>query len=252
MAKTYKCIDEKGRTSYSQTLCATGAEEYELALDRHGQADAEVCADVRQFAVKVGKSMRRDSHSSEVIARYDGLETIAKPALGIITYVYSFRANVLIPVDKVASLSVVKCNNGGFGQVRYADIPGAVDPNSVESMQARMEEIQCRNSEASMAAEGSDSDWQGVSVSKTSGSPEGSVSSDVVQPNMNSCLQYERRLKSIQSSMRAGYSPEEGERLRAERRKYQALLHDLCKTNESHIHVHGIGKCSVFSQRNLF
>lgn len=231
MAKTYKCIDEKGRTSYSQTPCATGAEENELTLDRHGQADAEVCAEVRQFAVKVGKSMRRGNHSSEVIAQHGGLETIAKPALGIINYVYSFRANVLISVDKVASLSVVKCNNGGFGQVRYADIPGAVDPNSVESMRARMEEIQRRNSEASMAAEGRDSDWQGALVTKTNGSPERPVSSDAIQPNMNSCRQYEQRLKSIQSSMRAGYGSEEGERLRAERRKYQALLRDSCKTN---------------------
>ena len=230
VAKTYKCVDEKGHTSYSQTPCATGAKANELTFDRHAQADAEVCAEVRQFAAKVGNSMRRGSHSSEVIARHGGLETISKQALGIINYIYSFRANDTVSVDKIASLSVVKCNNGGFGQVSYADIPGAVDPNSEEGIRARVLEIQRQNSQGSMAAEKGDNKWQVVPDSKTNGLPGRSVVPSIApQPNMSTCLQYEQQLKLIQKSMRAGYSSNDGERLRAERRKYQELLHSVCK-----------------------
>jgi hypothetical protein len=226
-AAAYKCTDENGNISYSQMPCET--DQKAMRLDSSGVrgTDTQVCAQTPQFTEQVVVKMRAGNDSTGVIAEYGGLEGISKPALSIINYIYTYKLSPNMTPERIGALVLRKCNNQAFGEVTYADIPGAEDPNSPEVIERKkfeeyMEKYNQGTNQGQVAP--------ALDVNKTEESLKRSKDSEAMQKadQQSRCQEYKRGLREIDDKARQGYGADEGDTYREERRRYRALIRESC------------------------
>ncbi len=227
-AAMYKCADADGNISYSQLPCANTQQSKQLSKSRVRKTTDAVCGEVRQFALKVARAMRNGVEVSETIDRHGGLDLISKGALGIVNYVYSYRVNKNVSSAKIGSLSVIKCNNGAFGRLEYADIPGAIDPESEEAMQLRLLEAQSGGNFTGTANEMAEPPQRKPQSTPRSGNYSKKTTDSQNAHASRNCERYKNSLKRLDERMRSGYNAAEYDDLRAKRKEYRRLIKQWC------------------------
>jgi hypothetical protein len=226
-AAAYKCKDENGNISYSQMPCPENQSAAELKAASTRGANNDVCAQTQQFTDKVVVKMRAGNDSGSVISEYGGLEGISKPALSIINYIYTYKLSPNMTPERIGALVLSKCNNQAFGEVTYADIPGAEDPNSPEVIERKkFEEYMKKYNQGTN--QGQVAPIQ--DVNKTEESLKRSKDLEAMQKanQQSRCQEYKRRLREIDDKTRQGYGAAEGDTYREERRKYRELIRESC------------------------
>lgn len=123
-AGIYKCTDSDGNFEYSQTPCATDAETVSATGGgTRGDSDSKDCNYAARFAGTVAGSMKTGVGSSEVFDRYGGLDSVSDGTIGVINYVYQFRLNDEVSVERIAALTRSKCLARSLGEVSCETLP---------------------------------------------------------------------------------------------------------------------------------
>lgn len=123
LAQIYKCTEADGGIVYAQIPCST-----ELVADTEATssvAEANDCRYANTFATWTARLMRAGTTSNEMFDRYGGLSSMSKGSIGVINYVYSFRTNDDVTVERVAGLSLAKCEAGSFGDASCTALPAS-------------------------------------------------------------------------------------------------------------------------------
>lgn len=120
-ADVYKCTDADGSLTYQQTPCP---EQKVEKLDiKESERAAPNCLYANRFAVSTARLMRAGAASDEVFNRYGGLDSLSKGAIGVINYVYSFRSNNDVSIERIAGLTQAKCQARSLGDVSCEVLP---------------------------------------------------------------------------------------------------------------------------------
>lgn len=122
-AEIYKCTDSDGSTIYAQTPCSA-APAIDLGTSASKSAPAD-CSYANRFAVRTARQMRAGASSSEVFDLYGGVGSLSKESIGVINYVYSFRSNDDVSVERISALALAKCSARSFGDPGCEALPFA-------------------------------------------------------------------------------------------------------------------------------
>jgi hypothetical protein len=212
-ADIYKCEAENGDIAYSQVPCpkqktttvATAAPKSDGPVD---------CRWSATFANDVARRMRSGMASDQLFNMYGGIDSISPGTLNIINYVYRFRGNEAMPVERISSLAASMCKAGSLGDVRCESLPYGQDPGS-KRCEAGEEEF----APATQPLVRAPDQLEAASDSQT----QSQANNNFVKDDSLS-LENERRetcrdsfrdqIDAIDAEMRSGYSTEDGERYR--------------------------------------
>jgi hypothetical protein len=170
------------------------------------------CGYANKFAVTTARLMRGGATSTEVFNRYGGVDSLSRGSIGVINYVFSFRTNVDVSVERVAGLTQAKCRAGSLGDVSCESLPSSftdslgscdADAAAEEQQQAPIDTPPPAGAIASRARQpatrGSDS-----------------------EPVQQCKKRYRDEIDAIDAQMRRGYTSEQGE-------VYREQLRDLTR-----------------------
>ena len=197
-AEVFKCTAEDGGLTFQQTPCPEQKVE-RVATQAQAAADEGLdCGFANRFAVSTARLMRAGVKSDEVFDRYGGLDALSRSSIGVINYVFSFRTNDDVTVERIAELSDAKCRVGSFGDANCEALPlsftegiGGCDGEG---------EVQ-----ETLAAESGDSQ-------PFAPAPTRSFASGRSDEEIQTCKKHYRdAIDEIDAEMRQGYGSEQGE-----------------------------------------
>jgi hypothetical protein len=208
-AQIYKCTDSEGNGIYTQTPCSS---EPSIAdkVDSSSVAPLD-CRHASRFAAWTARLMQGGARSDEVFDRYGGINSLSKGSISVINYVYSFRTNDDVTVERIAGLAQAKCTAKSFGDARCETLPlsftdslGGCDSNG-ESVSA-----------PDMPSANNPPDTS--STNRLATASEQTIRSRSAT-NVQKCKKIFRdQIDVIDAQMRSGYSSEQGETYRQELR----------------------------------
>jgi hypothetical protein len=208
-ADIYKCLDDDGNAVFQQTPCPEKTSE-KVASDAVSSSETD-CTFAGKFAVSSARFMRAGIPSDQLFDRYGGLDSLSRGSLGVINYVYSFRSNDDVSVDRIAALTQAKCQASAFGDVSCEAMPLSFT-ESLGGCDASDEER--RAAEAQQGVESVQTSQQPVHLAAPR-----STSSTRSPEDVATCKQHYRdAIDEIDAEMRRGYSSEQGEAYRQQLR----------------------------------
>jgi Domain of unknown function (DUF4124) len=201
-ADVYRCTDEDGGIVFKQTPCA--AEPSEPVMTGEAGEPGPDCGYANRFAFETGRLMRAGLRSDELFNRYGGIDALSRPAIGVINYVYSFRTNDDVSVERIADLAEAKCHAKSFGNVECDVLPAAFRDSiggcSGEAGSTAPAEIPATPAPNSAPAPALQDARERAAAA-------------LGEEAVTECKQaYRDQLDAIDAEMRRGYSSEEGER----------------------------------------
>ncbi|MDX1515954.1 MAG: DUF4124 domain-containing protein [Woeseiaceae bacterium] len=209
-AGIYRCVDDTGAISYSQTPCA-GQQTTQISSASSRARESTGCGAASEFATTVAGAMRRGTSSADVMNRYGGVDSLSGGAINIINYVYSFRHNSDILPERIAALAQNKCRARSFGDLRCGDLP----PAWAESSDAcKTDEDESGDAAAAVTAS-TDRERRPQPALAASAA---SAAADDARTACQAAI--DREVDSINDSMRGGYTSLQGE-------QYRQRLRDL-------------------------
>jgi hypothetical protein len=123
IAQIYKCTEADGGVVYAQIPCSS--DPVSDTEDNSSETAAQDCRYANTFAEWSARLMRAGTTSNEMFDRYGGLSSMSKGSIGVIKYVYSFRTNDDVTVERIAGLSLAKCEAGSFGDASCYALPSS-------------------------------------------------------------------------------------------------------------------------------
>jgi len=211
-AEIFKCVAEDGSVTYSQIPCPK--EKMTTVATAVAKTDDVVdCRWAVKFANDVGRRMRSGLPSDAVFNFYGGIDSVSPGTINIINYVFRFRGNEAMPLDRITSLAGSMCKAGSLGDVRCESLPYGQDPTGKRCDPDAQEEL----------AEPQDA--------VVSDAPRQADSNSILQTTANSdaasarCKKdYRDRIDAIDAQMRSGYDSAQGEVYRERLRVLTASL----------------------------
>ena len=211
-AEIYKCVAEDGSVEYSQIPCP----KQETATVRAPVArtsDVMDCRWATQFATDVGRRMRTGLASDAVFNFYGGIDSVSPGTINIINYVYRFRGNEAVPLERISSLAGSMCKAGSLGDVRCELLPygqdetgKACDPDAADDA----------------VSVGETGDSEITRMASSNGGQQDLAENDAAR---DQCKQrYRDEIDAIDAQMRSGYDSAQGE---AYRKRLRALTNSL-------------------------
>ena len=195
-ADVFKCTAEDGGLTFQQTPCPVQKVE-KIATQAVAEKGLD-CSFANRFAVSTARLMRAGVKSDEVFDRYGGLDALSRSSIGVINYVYLFRTNDDVTVERIAELSDAKCRVGSFGEANCEALPlSFVEGIGGCDGEGEVQEI--------LAAEPGD-------PQHVVSTPTRSAASGRSDEEIQTCKKHYRdSIDEIDAEMRSGYSSEQGE-----------------------------------------
>lgn len=218
IAQVFKCTDDDGAVIYKQTPCAKAVAAPASPQAASAEEDPLDCGAANRFAGVVARYMRAGSSSNEVFDRYGGIDSLSRGTVGVINYVYSFRTNESITIERIAGLSQAKCEAEAFGMLQCESLPlsftesqggcGESDEDSGEA--GGGPHAAARALPVEPTAPENRSRVAYARAPEPAGRPDAAVEHC---KNM-----YRDQIEAIDAQMRRGYTAEQGERYREQLR----------------------------------
>ena len=123
LADIHKCTDEDGNVEYAQTPCANQKTENVRSSAVDSNREALDCSYASRFALSTARRMRTGVRSSDLFNLYGGIDALSVGTIGVINYVYSYRSNDDVAVERIASLTQAKCRARSLGNVSCEALP---------------------------------------------------------------------------------------------------------------------------------
>jgi uncharacterized protein DUF4124 len=214
-ADVFKCTAEDGSLTFQQTPCPE--QKVEVIKTQKTTGSELDCRYASRFADFTARHMRAGVRSDEIFTGYGGLDAMSRPSIGVINYVYSFRTNNDVAVERIAGLAHAKCQAGSFGDASCKALPGPFT-DGLGGCDGELQEEPAEPDGASLTAEMPD----GGSLSSTHAQP---IAAKRSTEDIVACKQHYRdTIDEIDAEMRRGYSSEQGEAYRQQLRQLTEKL----------------------------
>ncbi len=208
-ADIYKCTDADGSITYAQIPCVNQETENVNSSGVVIETSEIDCSYADRFALATARRMRVGMSSSELFEFYGGIGDLSKESIGVINYVYSYRTNDAVTVDRIAELTLAKCQALSLGNVSCEVLPTAYT-ESIGGCAA------AENAEETVAAQVTPAEPAPVPQQQT----KRRTFSDPIAERTEDCRNYYRdKIDAVDAQMRSGYSSEQGEAFREKLRR---------------------------------
>lgn len=166
------------------------------------------CRWATQFANEVGRRMRGGMPSEAVFGLYGGIDSVSAGTINIINYVFRFRGNAAMPLERISSLAGSMCKAGSLGDVRCASLPYGQDPTGkrCDPEAAELEEANNLDVIEGAAVASSTAD---NNVASLAGSNNTASSDNAAREQCRDS--YRDQIDAIDAQMRQGYDSAQGE-----------------------------------------
>lgn len=238
-AQVYKCVAANGDLTYSQTPCPDKDSKVTVQAAATTGADDEAdCRLAHGFALTTAREMKSGVTSSDVFDQYGGLSALSRGSVGLISYVYQYRTNDDVSAERVAALSLAKCEANSFGdlsceqlpraytgQMGGCEVPDATRHGLMEEMLERNGGVQ--SASPSNTATASRTRTRVSAEARSREHAERRQAKEWEEQRRAECKQrIQRSLDAINAEMRSGYSASRGITLRERRRELEQRLRE--------------------------
>ncbi|MDH3552842.1 MAG: DUF4124 domain-containing protein [Gammaproteobacteria bacterium] len=218
-AEIYKCTDADGSLIFAQTPCST---EKPVTINSPGTGNSAIdCTYANKFAIATARTMQSGTASDQVFNSYGGLGALSNGSIGVINYVYSFRTNDNVTVERIGGLAQAKCKAKGFGDVSCEALPlsfterlGGCDTEEKDETQMELPMAEPARSPGQTAAVATSTNGLSRAVTTTSDKELTEQCKD----------RYRDQIDAIDAQMRSGYTSQQGE---AYRERLRALTEQM-------------------------
>ncbi len=222
-AAIYKCVDAEGNVGFSEVPCAAEEQSSTVNVGSSGpKMEERVCELVTLYAEDVFKRMRKHGDSTRELDRYGGVYGAGSAIVGVVNYVYGFRLDENASARRVAGLARSKCENGGFGRIRFEELPRDDYYVFDEYQQAWVRK-----------GEGGGYRDRGARPQSPMPSPPRALPTpsapDDAAYRRRQCEHYQAEIDKLDDRMRGGYSAEQGEIMRDQRRAMRGQMRVVCR-----------------------
>jgi len=225
-AQIFKCTDGDGNVAFRQTPCPD-AQATSEQLSARSTGDSESggdCGLANRFAYATARYMHSGMSSSDVFARYGGVDALSKSTLGVINFVYGFESIGDVGAERIASLSEARCRSGSLGELScetlppsYARLTPACNPDLDEAPTGQAAAVPDAGPEVTAAATPAETR---ASTADTASDPD----------RVRQCREpIEQQIEAIDTRMRAGYSSAQGEAYRERLRDLTQRLRECAR-----------------------
>lgn len=222
-AEIFKCVASDGALTFAQTPCPEKDSKVTVQESaKSNVGDADECQYAHRFALATAQEMKAGTSSSTVFDRYGGLSALSRGSVSLISYVFQYRTNDDVSAERVAALSVAKCQAQSFGDVGCEQLPVAFTKRIGG----------CQEDDA----DGGPVPFASAAPSQGYGAPLESNVSEQAQYLEARALEERRRqecrdgiraqIDKINSQMRSGYTSSQGNTLRDRRRVLENRLRE--------------------------
>jgi hypothetical protein len=202
-ADVFKCTAEDGGVTFQQTPCPD--EKVERVATPEAVPEELDCQYSVRFAESTARFMRAGLTSAEIFARYDGIDSLSRPSISVINYVYSFRTTDDVSVERISSLAEAKCQVGSFGEATCESFPSSFT-EQFGSCDGTVDAVVAAGAAAAAPTPGLNTATRPVTKRRST-------------EETATCKQHYRdAIDDIDAEMRRGYSSEQGEAYRQQLR----------------------------------
>ena len=199
-AEIYKCVAEDGSVAYSQIPCPK--EKMTTVATAVAKTDDVVdCRWAVKFANDVGRRMRSGLPSDAVFNFYGGVDSVSPGTINIINYVFRFRGNEAMPLERITSLAGSMCKAGSLGDVRCESLPYGQDPTGKRCDPDAQEEL--AEPQDAVVSDAPRPAGSGNEIARMAGSND--AASERCKKD------YRDQIDAIDTQMRSGYDSAQGE-----------------------------------------
>ena len=237
-AATYKCTAENGDITYSQTPCKQNQTTNTILTSPLKSETMEDCKYAGAFSKMIFRRMRSGYRTQHLYDSFGGLHAISESTLGIINYVYSFKHASATRSDRVAFLTVTKCNAKTFGEVRCEDFPEQFQDTIYSCDEIEREQALKLHGLLEQSIE-NQLQFDEFSISPSYGSSNNSSGSGgsydatrqkYEKAKIAECKErYESKIERINDRLSKGYSVSLGESLRDKKRSLRKNMASQCR-----------------------
>ena len=214
-AQVYKCTDAEGSNVYSQTPCSN--DRAAVARTNSSSTAPLDCSHAGRFAAWTARLMRGGAGSDEVFNHYGGLDSLSKASIGVINYVYSFRSNDNVTVERIAGLAQAKCRAKSFGDASCEALPATFTESRGNCDPEKETDATFYANSDGLPSEPMSTNRPELQTRLTSANNRGTASRSA--KDVQQCKKMFRdKIDEIDAQMRRGYSSERGEAYRQELR----------------------------------
>lgn len=213
-AEIYKCVADDGGVTYSQVPCpkqkTTTVRTTVAKID-----DTVDCRWASQFANDVARRMRGGLASAEQFESYGGIDSVSSGTINIINYVYRFRNNDSVSLQRISSLAGTMCEAGSLGDVRCEALPYGQDTSTNRcDPDAELAGDDCQGADCGETVAAQVQIQQPVpgAENERQNNRDAQTRNDKVQEQCKKS--YRDQIDAIDAQMRQGYDSAEGERYR--------------------------------------
>ena len=124
----YKCKDEQGHISYSQSVCPEAAKVDKIIKLYGGRSDNEFdvqCGLVNSFAAEIGIAVDKKRSLSDTVRSYGGVTELSPTALKIIRSVYEYQSQPYKTVQNSVNYEKERCMSEIYGAPDCSQFPVA-------------------------------------------------------------------------------------------------------------------------------
>jgi len=215
-AAVYKCVDDEGTITFSQAPCPDNPEKVNVQGVSTGSAkDGVDCRYANRFALDTAKTMRTGMESVDLFDSYGGLDSLSKGTINLINFVYRYKANSTVSSERIAGMAQSMCQTGNIAEVSCNHLPVSFTEG--------------------LGGCGENTDFAvGDDPQMTSSAPAPAPSNQAAapaqytsptDPRSAECRrEYLQRIEALDAQMRGGYSSEQGERFREQRRQLRQQM----------------------------
>lgn len=222
-AEIFKCVAANGELTFSQTPCLDSKVTVQKST-RSNDNEPQDCEYAHRFALMTAQEMKTGAESSAVFDRYGGLSALSRGSVSLISYVYQYRTNNDVSAERVAALSVAKCQARSFGDVGCEQLP--------DGFTSRLGGCEQGDEKASPAA----LPFVNATPSQAFSLPQDSIASQQEDYRATRAREEQQRtdcrerirsqIDKINAQMRSGYTGAQGSSLRNRRRQLEKKLRE--------------------------
>lgn len=229
LAEIFKCVAADGAITFSQSPCHDEGSKVTVQKTVASAAiEPANCEHARRFALATAQEMRSGTDSSTVFDRYGGLGALSKGSVSLISYVFQFRTNNDVSVERVSALATSKCQARAFGDVSCEQLPvsftdriGGCDDDEEHSDDVELAFASAAQQPASLSEEHRE---QQINAALQAQERQARAREE---EQRSQCKQnIKAQIGGINAQMRSGYSSSLGESLKKKRRALEDRLRD--------------------------
>ncbi len=121
-AAAYRCVDDDGRTSYSEKPCSE-SQRVNKIISGIGNGIEYHCELPKRLASETVDDMRAGRSSSHVFKKLGGIHALSPTVISIINYVYQYKFNYQATTERILALTEQRCEVGSFGVTDCEQFP---------------------------------------------------------------------------------------------------------------------------------